>query len=399
LPLGVEPRACALCGSWNKRLLFCQRFEPISEATILLGYDVVACKSCGFCYADNIPGQETFDAYYRSMSKYEHQDRDGKASDFEIRQFPSLASAIAKHIPSPRSRILEIGCANGGLLGALRDLGHSNVLGIDPSSSSPGNAWRLYRIRVMSGTFSCLPADMGSFDFVILVAVLEHIRDLEGAMRHIRGLTSPDGCLFVEVPDVTRFAESPVPPFQEFSIEHINFFSSVSLANLMGAYGFTQLCSSQVAYRQTDTRMGSALRSVFHLGPEGRPSSPVQDAVSEPSLVDYIAASRAVEAPIYQVISRLVASREPVVVWGVGTQTQHLMANSDLAQANIVAFVDSNPHYQGKRLNGIPVLAPGDMRSRSETILVSSQASQGEIVRQIRADLGLANPVLTLSEG
>jgi FlaA1/EpsC-like NDP-sugar epimerase len=75
------------------------------------------------------------------------------------------------------------------------------------------------------------------------------------------------------------------------------------------------------------------------------------------------------------------------------------MANSDLAQANIVAFVDSNPHYQGKRLNGIPVLAPGDMRSRSETILVSSQASQGEIVRQIRADLGLANPVLTLSEG
>jgi SAM-dependent methyltransferase len=399
LPLGVEPRACAVCGSWNKRLLFCQRFEPISEATILLGYDVVACKSCGFCYADNIPGQETFDAYYRSMSKYEHQDRGGKASDFEIRQFPSLASAIAKHIPSPRSRILEIGCANGGLLGALRDLGYSNVLGIDPSPSSPANAWRLYQIRVMSGTLSCLPAEIGTCDFIILVAVLEHIRDLEGAMRRIRDLGSPNGCLFVEIPDVARFPASPVPPFQEFSVEHINFFSSVSLANLLGAYGFTELQSSRVAYNQTGTQAGYAVRSAFCLRPEGRPPNPVHDGVSEPSLVDYIAASRAVEAPISQVISRLVASREPVVIWGVGTQTQHLLATSNLAQANIVAFVDSNPHYQGKRLKGIPVLAPGDMRSRSEAILVSSQASQAEIVRQIRTDLGLTNPVLTLSEG
>ena len=397
-PLDIERRACAVCGSRSKRRLFRQRFAAISGATLLRGYDVVACEGCGFCYADNLPRQEAFDTYYRSMSKYEHQDRAGKPSEFETRQFPALASAIAEHVPSLHSRILEVGCANGGLLGALRELGYLDVLGVEPSPASLENAWRLYRIRVMTGTLTRLPADLGTFDFVILIAVLEHIRDLESAMERIRGLVSPSGRVFVEVPDVAGFAASPEPPFQEFSIEHINFFSSISLANLMGAYGFAELQSSQIAYRQSDTQAGTALRSAFQLRADARASHPIHDRLSEPSLTDYIAASRTVEAAISQVVGRLVASQQPVVVWGAGTQTQRLLAAGGLARANIVAFVDSNPHYQGKRLIGLPILAPGEMKSRGEAILVSSQAAQSEIVHQIRVDLGLANEVITLSE-
>ncbi len=67
----------------------------------------------------------------------------------------------------------------------------------------------------------------------------------------------------MEVPDATRFAMSPDAPFQEFSIEHINYFTPVSLVNLMGRYGFSEVFSEQASYDQTDTHIGYAARILF----------------------------------------------------------------------------------------------------------------------------------------
>src|SRR5688572_23870876 len=126
----LENRTCAICNTNEKTLLFKQQFSGISDASVLGGYDVVVCQNCGFCFADNLPGQEAFDLYYREMSKYEHQDRAGQPSEFETRQFPALAGLIQNHIPEHKTRILEIGCANGGLLNALKQLGYRNLLGV-----------------------------------------------------------------------------------------------------------------------------------------------------------------------------------------------------------------------------------------------------------------------------
>jgi hypothetical protein len=72
------------------------------------------------------------------------------------------------------------------------------------------------------------------------------------------------------------------------------------------------------------------------------------------------------------------------------------LASGNLARANIAAFVDSNPKYQGKQLNGVPVLSPDALKARPEPILISSQVFEHEIVRQIREDLRLDNKVITL---
>ena len=64
--------------------------------------------------------------------------------------------------------------------------------------------------------------------------------------------------------------------------------------------------------------------------------------------------------------------------------------------ANISAFVDSNPRYQGREVRGIPVVAPEALRQRTEPILIGSRVFQSEIGRQIREQPGLANELLTL---
>lgn len=391
-----QKRECPVCRGVENQLIFRQQFTEISESSLLDGYDVVSCKTCGFCFADNIPGQEAFDIYYREMSKYEHQDRSGQPSEFETRQFPLLARFIQAHLPRPDARILEIGCANGGLLNALKELGYKNVLGLDPSPVCAQNAEQLYQIKVLTGAVSDLKREMGPFDFIILVAVLEHIRDLDHTLKLLHRLLSTNGRLYIEVPDASQFTSSPDAPYQEFSIEHINFFTPLSLANLMRAYGFSEVASEQASYDQTDTHTGYAIRMV--LQKEKEATRIKKDLSGELSLLSYISTSRKVEDRIHKTINELVENQNPLIVWGVGTHTQRLVATSRLAEANIIAFVDSNPNYQGKNLNNIPIIAPGKLTDFSEPILVSSRIFQSEIVDQIRSALKLKNPIYTLYE-
>jgi len=393
-----KKRNCAICRSDQKRILFQQQFSKLSSGSLMNGYDVVVCQSCGFTFADNIPDQKAFDLYYREMSKYEHEDRSGLPSEFETRQFPELAQFIQRHISSLDARILEIGCANGGLLNALKQSGYKNILGVDPSPICAQNAKQLYQIEVLTSALSDVKVETNPFDFIILVAVLEHIKDLDGALIKLANLLSPTGRIYIEVPDATQFTLSPDAPFQEFSIEHINFFSPISLANLLGAYGFSEVFSTQISYDQTDTHTGYAIRIVFQKNNINNTFTPSLDRDSELGLKNYIEASQKVENRIHKTINEIVDSHQRLIVWGVGTHTQRLLATSRLKEANIIAFVDSNSNYQDKQINGVAIINPQRLISTNDSILVSSRIFQSEIVHQIRSDLKLENNIFTLYE-
>src|SRR5919106_212643 len=112
-----EARACAVCGSKQNTLLYQQVFSEISSGgSLLSGYDVVVCEHCGFCFANGIPEQAHFDAYYRDMSKYEKSERGGQKSPYEKARFQSMAEVILNKLEAKHTRIFEVGCANGELL-------------------------------------------------------------------------------------------------------------------------------------------------------------------------------------------------------------------------------------------------------------------------------------------
>ena len=154
----VEPRDCPICDGTNRRLLYRQRFSEMSAGSLLAGYDVVVCEACGLAYADNIPSQPAFDAHYRDMSKYERQDCGCRESEFDIRRFRAIAEIIARVQPDRAARILDVGCAIGGMLAAMKDLGYSNLLGVDPSPSCAAAAAEVHGIEVVTGTLANLPS-------------------------------------------------------------------------------------------------------------------------------------------------------------------------------------------------------------------------------------------------
>jgi SAM-dependent methyltransferase len=413
-------------------VLYRQRFldGPLGD-----GYDVVVCRQCGAGFAEGIPAQAELDRYYAGQSKYTYDHAGGAESPYDFKRFETIADQVIPFLPSREVRILDVGCATGGLLSVLKQRGFGNVLGVDPSPACVQAARRLHGVEVRTANLAQLAGWQERFDLILLVGVLEHLRDVQPAVRTVAGCLKAGGMLYCAQPDVAAFADCVNAPYQQFSVEHVNFFSEASLNRLMAACGLAPRrtwrwmlewregvtdsvvsgiyaappaaevlsAKSQVsrirppptaAPQISSSEPPSALESsFFHL--ESRRAA-AYDRETEPALQRYLAKCGVEDLKLTTAIEQLVSSREPVLIWGAGTLTRRLLESTRLAEANIVAFVDSNPGIQGRRLAGRDIISPAQIAGRRETIVVCSKAFEREIVRMIRDQMHIANPVITL---
>ncbi len=392
------PRDCPACGNSDRHILFRQFFAAVEQATPVTGYGVAVCDNCGCGYAEGIPGQRAFDQYYRDMSKYEYHQREGAESEYDQRRLAVIADIIAPHVPRDDARILDVGCATGRLLANLRERGLANVTGLDPSPACAAAADKLYGIPVHTKTLAELGATDERFDLVILVGVLEHLRDLDEAFVHLRAILNPGGLLYFEVPDATAFADWKNAPYQDFSTEHINFFAPVSLENTLRHRGFTKVYLEQNHREQAYKTVMSNVSAMFRMESSAAPLPLTFDRDTGKGLERYIAMCRTEDETLRAKIDAIAESQRPVLVWGVGTHTTRLMATSRLDDANIVAFVESNARYHGKTLHGRPIIGPHQLAQHAEPVLISSRVFQHEIAAQIRDDLHRPNELILLYE-
>jgi len=395
------PRDCEVCRAASHRLLYRllhrQRFAQMSEGSLLGGYNVVACEHCGHCYADRIPEQPVFDRYYRDMSKYEQPAGAVQPSEFDLERFHATVKKIQSFTLRADARVLEIGCATGLLLSLLKQAGFTNVAGVDPSPACAKVARVQYQVPVRCGSLSDELAAPDSVDLLILIGVLEHIRDVRAALTKLSAMFAPGGRLFITVPDASRYITGDDAPFQEFSVEHINFFGPATLANLMAVHGFRQILCEQAPQQQNVSTITPVIHAAFEKLPAlaTRPQW-TADHDTAHGLEQYIEKSRRENDAVQPALRKLMTSQRPVILWGAGAHTLRLLATSCLAQANLVAIVDSNPRYQGKSVGGVPILKPEAIREVKGTIVISSRVFQQSILRQIKETLRLEHEVVTL---
>ncbi len=387
----IEP--CPICGATERRLLFQQRFSGLSSGSFLHGYDVVVCADCGLGFADGLPPAESFDRYYAEMSKWDYLETGGVESEQHARRFETTAAMLTDLDLEKDAPVLDVGCSTGGMLAALQKKGFTKLLGLDPSPGCARLARRNYGIDVFTGPVTALDQLPTDFGLVLLAGVLEHFREPNAALQDIRRRLAEGGLFYVVVPDASRFAEYFDAPYQHFSVEHILFFSPESLINLLRKNGFEPVKVMLSAYPYTRQSSHPVVEALFR---KGEPTPWVRDQSTEPALQRYIDTSVAMDEKIADQLATLAVTQEPVFVWGVGTSTQRLMSSSRLREANIIAFVDSNPHYHGKQLEGRPIISPVELAKRSEPLVIGSVIFRQEIVQQIKEDLKLSNRILAL---
>jgi SAM-dependent methyltransferase len=387
---GQSPRPCPVCAGLDRLLLYKQRFV---EGPLGDGYDVVVCRHCGAGFADGIPSQEEMDLYYSEQSKYAYDHSGGRESPWDFGRFETIVGQVAPRLKSANARILDIGCATGGLLSVFRRRGFQDVMGADPSPACSEAARRLHGVDVRVATLARV-RDWGErFDLVLMVGVLEHLREVGEAVRIAFRLLAPGGLLYCAVPDVEGLALCPNAPYQQFSVEHVNFFSMRSLDRLMAGCAMTPVDSWRNTVEWREGAREPIAAGVYAPGPAPKPAF---DAGTQPALERYLEASRQGDRELLSRIASLVVSHEPLLVWGAGTLARRLLAMSEFGKTNIVAFVDSNALLQGRLLAGRPILSPEQVGGRSERILICSYAFQTEITEMIRLRHGLPNQVVSL---
>src|SRR6476469_7696463 len=155
-------RPCPICSNAKVEVLHHQTFLLPEGHLLPKAYDVVYCPDCGFAYADSSASQKVYDAYYAGFSKYEDNrtSTGGGGSEWDSRRLRETAAAIAAIVLEKQARIVDLGCANGGLLGALKALGFLNLIGIDPSPACVANTVEGLGIPARVGSLRELPQDI-----------------------------------------------------------------------------------------------------------------------------------------------------------------------------------------------------------------------------------------------
>jgi SAM-dependent methyltransferase len=391
-------RPCPICNNEKADILHSQRFALPEGHPLSDGYNVVCCDACGFVYADTAVTQAAYDHFYAQYSKYEDKKTGtgGVDNEWDRKRVEETARQIADFINNPTMRILDVGCANGGLLKALQDLGYKQVRGIDPSPACVENT-RLLGVDAEVGSLF-QPLKQAAFDCVVLSHTLEHVQDLKPAMNWIRSATNSNGYIYIEVPDAARYADFVDAPFQDFNTEHINHFSTTSLQNLLRVNGYEPILSGDKVIPASANKPYPAIYCFGKLmSLQNHDLRINKDEDLRGKINKYIMLSRQILDDIEIRLSAVLSTSKRVIVWGTGQLAMKLLVETSLANADILAFVDSNPINQGKILRGIKVIAPEQAAQFSEPILITSTLHQQSIAEQIHK-MGLKNKLILLKD-
>jgi SAM-dependent methyltransferase len=111
---------------------------------------------------------------------------------------------VLEHLPSGRTRILEVGCGNGRLALCLQRLGHQ-VIALDSSAEAVQEA---KQAGVDARCARWPRFEEGPFDVILFSRSLHHIHPISGAVEQANLLLEPAGLVVVE-----DFAFDEATPF------------------------------------------------------------------------------------------------------------------------------------------------------------------------------------------
>lgn len=171
-------------------------------------------------------------------------------------------SAKARDLVRPGTTVLDVGCAGGHIAAELRKKGCVvHGIEIDPSAAAKA---REICASVVEGDFDSLqslPFAPGTFDHILVLDVLEHMRRPDRALAVLGPLLKPDGTLICSIPNVARFEVRIGLLFGRFdygdggalSKGHLRFFTRRTARQLIEEAG---LCVETIE----PTGLGSMIR-------------------------------------------------------------------------------------------------------------------------------------------
>jgi len=137
-------------------------------------------------------------------------------------------------------RLLDVGCGSGGFVSGARDRLGCHVVGIEPHAQRALDA-RNRGIEVYQSMLTPeLLAQLGSFDVITFLDVLEHVPDPVSLLQLAKSALNKNGIVIVSVPNIAHWTVRLKLLFGKFEYEptgimdatHLRWFTKKTLAQV-----------------------------------------------------------------------------------------------------------------------------------------------------------------------
>jgi SAM-dependent methyltransferase len=199
-------------------------------------YDLYACNECGLeFYYPLLPDPDFYTNYNENTTRFFNKDpfkHHELAIDYIAENLPCHKEG--DRIVSEPQTILDVGCANGVFLKAVKDK-FKNVMayGIDLDKKSIEYAKNELRLNnVYNTSLEDFVKDTSynkRFDIITAFDVLEHQTDPVGFLKNIDYLLKDNGTLIISVPNKNRVMNESNITKEDFPPHHYLLFDRISL--------------------------------------------------------------------------------------------------------------------------------------------------------------------------
>ena len=217
--------SCALCHDNNFKLISEKDSKSKGALTVCF------CDSCSMVSQNPIPTEHQVEQYYATeyrqdykqvfVPKLKHIYRAGNLA------LDRLGFLTKNNVVS--GKLLDVGAGGGEFTYVSSQLGFDST-GIEPNIGYSNYAKDQYQANVKTGQLADVD---GKFDVITMFHVMEHIPDPIKTFKKLYDLLNEDGFLFIEVPNIESFSQSPGNTFFK---AHIHYFSAATLIACASQY-------------------------------------------------------------------------------------------------------------------------------------------------------------------
>jgi 2-polyprenyl-3-methyl-5-hydroxy-6-metoxy-1,4-benzoquinol methylase len=218
---------CPLCGSQRRRGRFRGK-----------GCRFVTCRDCGLVYQNPQPLFDDLKARYgQAYFEYELNNEANFHRLMELGLADIHFARLTAGLPAGR-RFLDVGCATGRLLEAMRGRGW-RVQGVDLCPQSAEYAWSHRRVEVFTGTLEQARFPEAAFHAVHFSHLIEHVPSPRALLSEVHRILVPGGLAVVTTPNVDGLqARLFRGGWRSAIADHLTLFSVRTLRRLLELGGF-----------------------------------------------------------------------------------------------------------------------------------------------------------------
>ena len=137
-----------------------------------------------------------------------------------------------------KPRVVDIGCATGALLAALRDRGWEPQ-GVEISAAQAGYGRERHGLPIFAGSLEAAAFPAGRFDLVHASHLIEHLNDPASFLDEASRVLAPGGLLALTTPNADGFQARLLGPGWRSAIyDHLYLFTRRTLAALLESRAF-----------------------------------------------------------------------------------------------------------------------------------------------------------------